>query len=235
MNYFQHMKSYNLSYENSFEPNLTTAMLYEAAKIKIDALLKQKQTIDVLELGCGCGVISLILKNEYKDKINVSLSDLETNSIKDAKENFSKYKIIGNIKACSLFDGWTGKYDVIINDISGISEPIAKLSPWFTKSSCATGEAGTDLLDLFFKDVAPYTKNHTVLLFPLLSFSKWESSLNIIKKNFILNEFKVTHWPIPNNIDIDKLTQACKHLGISLEKKFDNFIAWTKVYDASIK
>lgn len=235
MNYLQHMNSFNVTHEKSFEPNLTTAMLYEASRLKIKTLLETKSMISVLELGCGCGIISLMLKDEFKDKINVYLSDIEVDSTNEAKRNFEKYSINGDIRTCSLFDDWEGTYDIIINDISGISEPIATLSPWFLRSSCATGSSGTRLLEIFFENVGSYTKKDSIILFPVLSLSKWDFALEKISKSFSLNEINQIKWPIPSDIKSDKLVEVCNDLNIEIEEKFGSLIAWTKVYNAVIK
>lgn len=235
MNYLQHMNSFDISHEKSFEPNLTTAMLYEASRLKILTLLETKSIINILELGCGCGIISLMLKDEFKDKINVFLSDIEIDSTNEARNNFEKFSITGDIRTCSLFDDWEGVYDVIINDISGVSEPIASLSPWFLRSSCATGNSGTKLLEIFFKNVGSYVKKDSTIFFPILSLSQCDYALKHISESFSLSELKVVKWPIPGDIKSDKLLEICNDLNIDIEEKFGNLIAWTKVYNAVIK
>tara|TARA_Y100000768_G_C23981183_1_gene685892 strand:- start:2622 stop:3311 length:690 start_codon:yes stop_codon:yes gene_type:complete len=229
------MNSFDISHEKSFEPNLTTAMLYEASRLKIHMLLETKSIINILELGCGCGIISLMLKDEFKDKINVFLSDIEIDSTNEARNNFERFGISGDIRTCSLFDDWEGVYDVVINDISGVSEPIANLSPWFLRSSCATGNSGTKLLEIFFENVGSYVKKDSTIFFPILSLSQWDYALKHISESFSLSELKIIKWPVPGNINSDKLLEICNDLNIDIEEKFGNLIAWTKVYNAVIK
>ena len=58
-----------------------------------------------------------------------------------------KNKIKGDIRVSNLFKNWGSyKFDYIINDVSGISNVIAKRSPWFKKIvPCDTGVNGTNL------------------------------------------------------------------------------------------
>ena len=44
------------------------------------------------------------------------------------------------------------RFDIIINDISGISESVAKISPWFKNIPCSSGSDGTVLTLRFLKN-----------------------------------------------------------------------------------
>ena len=74
-------------------------------------------------------------------------SDLDKKSVEITKNNFSQHNLQGDIRLGNLFEPWKeSKFDYIINDVSGISNLIAKKSPWFgDKVPCDSGEDGSDL------------------------------------------------------------------------------------------
>ena len=86
-----------------------------------------------MDLGCGCGILGIMIKKKNKS-IDIFSSDVDINAVENAKKNFKKNEIKGDIRVSNLFKNWDSyKFDYIINDVSGISSAIAKRSPWFKK------------------------------------------------------------------------------------------------------
>ena len=114
----------------------------------INDFLKLNKNIinkNILDLGCGSGIIAISLNNIIK-KNKFYGSDLSENSILCCKKNFKKFKIKGEVKKGDTFKPWIDyKFDFIINDISGISSIIAKRSQWFNNVPSSSGDDGTKL------------------------------------------------------------------------------------------
>ena len=64
------------------------------------------------------------------------------------------------------------KFNFIINDISGISEDVAKISPWFKNVSCKSGKDGTKLTIKVIKDSKKLFKKKRYTLFSSYIFCK---------------------------------------------------------------
>ena len=56
-----HNKDYDISTSNCFEPNLTTKLFAESAEHLINSSSIRDQ--DILEIGCGSGVLTIILND----------------------------------------------------------------------------------------------------------------------------------------------------------------------------
>ena len=108
-----------------FQPNLTSQLSYETAITLI------KNNYKVLDLGCGTGIIGIMIMKKFP-QVEMHCSDVDEKSIQYAKKNFIEKKIRADIRKGDLLNIWKGKkFDYIINDVSGISNLIAKKSPWF--------------------------------------------------------------------------------------------------------
>ena len=100
---------------------------------------------------------------------------------------FSHYSNPANFLACSnvrllsscLFDPWAGeKFDYIIDDISGVAERIAEISPWFKETACESGEDGTKLVIEAIEKSPTHLNVDGKFFFPILSLSNSERILS---------------------------------------------------------
>ena len=108
-----------------FDPNLTTMLLIDAARKII------KKNEKVLDLGCGSGVIGCYL---YKNKIirYIYGSDISKAAVNCSIYNSKKLTKNFDIRLSNSLSNWKDKqFDLIINDISGISSQINNISNWF--------------------------------------------------------------------------------------------------------
>jgi methylase of polypeptide subunit release factors len=210
-------------------------MLYEHAKNSIN-----NNTHKLLELGCGCGIISLALAMDFpKRDLSLSLSDLSSGAILDCKENFDNVGLRAEIKVGSLFEPWINseeRYDLIINDISGISRDVAAMSPWFDKAPMAPGNTGVELLQQFLLEAPNYLTPSGKVIFPLLNLSQTELVMNSEDSNFEFIKIKELEWPLPefltSNSDFES---TCERLKIVVPKRFGKFIGKTTIYEGVFK
>ena len=214
-----------------FKPNLTTELLIKAVSSKI------MRTSKVLELGCGTGIVGLALNAEGIISQPIYASDLSEAATNCSKSNFSKYGCDAEVRKGSLFDPWAEyKFDVVVDDISGISEEVAKISPWFQGVPCQTGKNGTNLTIEIIEKASKYLTENGFLFFPVLSLSDSNSILQVAKENF-KNIERVAHkeWPLPDELKshIDTLKILRDEGSIDLNEKFGMFICYTDVYCVS--
>ena len=214
-----------------FKPNLTTELLIKAVSSKI------MRTSKVLELGCGTGIVGLALNAEGMISQPIYASDLSEAATNCSKSNFSKYGCDAEVRKGSLFDPWAEyKFDVVVDDISGISEEVAKISPWFQGVPCQTGKNGTNLTIEIIEKASKYLTENGFLFFPVLSLSDSKSILQVARENF-KNIERVAHkeWPLPDELKshIDTLKILSDEGSIDLNEKFGMFICYTDVYCVS--
>ena len=214
-----------------FEPNLTSYLSFLVAKKKI------KKNSKILDLGCGNGIIGILLFKEKKIS-KIYASDLSSDAIKNARYNYKKNKLKFDLRAGNLFSPWNlekekNKFDYIINDVSAISSLVAKKSNWFKNNvPCNSGNDGSKLTTKIIKESKNYLKKKGKLQIPILSLSNRKKILDFAKKNFRKIKIEASsEWFIPKEmLCIKNLLDKYKAKGyINYEHKFNNLICKTEI------
>ena len=212
-----------------FSPNLTTVALLRS----LETLIKNQ--INILELGCGSGIIGILLKKHFKSKIRISMIDKSKYAINLAKKNSKINKVKSNIVQSDLFSFLKNKnkrFDLIIDDVSAISNTMAKNSNWYNKfipHSC--GEDGSELTIQILKESSSKLNKKGSLIFPLISLSNHKKIINFARKNYkVCKLLKKVEWPLPKYFD-DKILAHLKEKGlIYFQEKYGEKICFTKIY-----
>ena len=217
-----------VSAKGVFDPNTTTELLINAVKKTIS---KPKKMLD---LGCGTGVVGLSLWLEGLAKEPIFASDLSEPSISCSQENFRRYECEADIRCGALFEPWGDeKFDVIIDDISGISQEIAPISPWFGGVPCDTGSDGTDLVLDILSNSSKYLAKDGYFFFPVLSLSNVDDILKESKESFsIVKLIERQEWPLPKELEehMPLLQKLSARKSIKLEERFGMVLCYTEVY-----
>ena len=212
-----------------FEPTGTSEILFKSAVKHI------KKSIKILDLGCGSGYVGIAIEKNTKHKNKLFFSDVSKHATKLTKINSKKNKIKAIVKNGSLFDPWKGyKFDLIVNDVSGISQELNKISPWYNKHiTNFSGKDGTDLTIKFLKDSSNYLEKKGFIIFPIISLSNHKKVLTFTKKKFkFVKRIQSKEWPVPKEMykykkKIDFLNK--KKL-IFVKKKFGLILFKTDIY-----
>ena len=76
----------------------------------------ESEKIKILDIGCGYGVVSVILKSFYPE-ISITLSDVNERALELSEENLKKYGINDyHIIKSDAFEKITEKFDVILSN-----------------------------------------------------------------------------------------------------------------------
>ncbi len=76
----------------------------------------KSEGIRILDIGCGYGVVSVILKSFYSE-VSVTLSDVNERALELSEENLKKYNINSyEIIKSNAFEKIEGKFDVILSN-----------------------------------------------------------------------------------------------------------------------
>lgn len=215
-----------------FIPTQTTKYLFDEIKKKIS----KRKNIILSDMGCGNGVIGISLYKKLKNIKHLYFSDISKEAIINCKKNLKLNKIKftnATFLVSDVFEKFNNeKFDVIINDISGISEDVAKISPWFKKVPCSSGINGTDLTINFLSNYKYYLKKNGIVFFPIISLCNEKKIFNFLRKfkiNFEILSKNI--WPLPKEMQQHKkkLMNLKKKNIIYYEERYGLFIAYTKI------
>ena len=215
---------------SSFLPTATSDFLIKSCLSKINFKVN-----DLLDLGCGIGIVGISL---YKSGrvFNLFSSDLSENSVSICKKNSSSLDVKNTVLAGDCLDPWGDmKFDVIVDDISGISETVAKLSSWFSNVPCNSGIDGTNLTLKVLKQAPSFLKPNGILFFPVISLSNREKIINNAQSIFGHVEKLASHsWFLPDDLmeHIGVLNELKKEGLITFDFKFGKYLCYTDIYIA---
>lgn len=214
-----------------FTPNSTTNLLIRAVKNTIS------EPANLLDLGCGTGVVGLALHLQGLIKLPLYASDLSKSAVLCSRENFERYGCPAEVCGGSLFEPWLGKkFDVIVDDISGIAQDVAVVSPWFQGVPCDTGKDGTDLVVEILRSAPQHLTDEGRLFFPVLSLSNVDLLLQVAKENFgTLDKVGRQDWPLPAELKIHMSLLRKLHAegSIKIEERFGMVLCYTEIYCAT--
>lgn len=214
-----------------FTPNTTTNLLIQAVKSTIS------EPATMLDLGCGTGVVGIALHLQGLIKAPIYASDLSKPAVLCSRVNFDRYGCVAEVRDGSLFQPWLGKkFDVIVDDISGIAQSVADVSPWFQGVPCDTGEDGVDLVVEIIRSAPQHLNQGGYFFFPVLSLSNVDKLLQVAKECFgTVERVGRQDWPLPAELKAHlPLLRKLKTEGsIKLEEKFGMVLCYTEAYCAT--
>ena len=216
---------------NVFKPTQTSKYL-------LDGIIKDYKfkKIVALDMGCGNGIIGITLLKIFANFKEFFFTDLSKHAIILTKKNIIKNKIsLKNIKLIQsdIFKNLKlKKFDLIINDVSGISDKLISISSWFKNIPCNSGSDGTDLTIEVLKNFRLHLNKKGRMYFPVISLSNEKKIFRYLNRNKI--EYKVVSendWPLPKELYKSlKLLKKLKSKNyINFKKKFNILIASTKI------
>ena len=215
----------DLDFKNIFEPTDTSRLLVNISK----KYLKKKQSI--LDLGCGGGVVTYLL---YKKELNQTffLSDIQNLAVKKAVNNLKKKNISANFATGSLFLPWKNKkFDLIVNDVSGMSVEVSKISKWFKHAPSDNTKNGISNLKKVIVQSNRFMKKNSLIILPIISLSNVNEALKFLKKNLKIIELEKYYWPMSklliNKINFLKILQKKRY--IKFEFKYNKWLCYTLV------
>lgn len=148
-----------------FMPNTTTTILFEAAP--------QVAGLRVLDMGCGVGPIAIACA--LSGAAAVIAVDIMQEACTLTAHNAQRNGVCNRIQVLRSFgfaEVDTQPVDLIISDISGMAEEVARITPWYPLPIPTGGSDGTDLAIEVIRNSPNYLQPGGKLIFPILSLSR---------------------------------------------------------------
>ena len=213
-----------------FVPTHTSSLLIEA----VCASTIGQHTI--LDLGCGTGVVGLSLYRHGRVRAPIHASDVSPASVHCCKINCKRYNCEADVRNGSLFDPWFGElFDIIVDDVSGIAQEIAAVSPWFQGVPCETGADGLALVTSILQMAPRYLNKGGRFFFPVLSLSNVDLLLRRASESFAtVKQILRQEWPLPPELKehLPLLRKLADEGRIQLQQRFGMVTCFTEVYCA---
>jgi hypothetical protein len=224
-----------LSLKNSFAPNLTSELLVQTVCTEVSILSS------LLDVGSGSGAIALYCKEVFP---NSKISGVESNKLSRDESQFNAANLnlhvefFANDELTRLI---CTSPQVIVNDVTGISSEVAKLTRWFHHSDAPIDDDGITLsLDVFkrMRECSQYL-DATTIYFPLISLCNRQKYLEELRDTWYLRCITQRDWPAPAELStsdaISKLGQLRESNKISYRERFGKIIFDTQIWEAKIK
>ena len=148
------------------------------------------EPIDIIDLGCGSGVIGLTLENKVSTN-SVDLIDISKEALEVTKQNIENLNSKANTIESNFFGNIDKKYDVIISNPPYIKtneeiEDIVKENE--PHLALYAGDDGLDCYKEILKNIKPHMKDKCIIAFEIGADQK-EDIINLI--NEYLDNIKI--------------------------------------------
>ena len=213
-----------------FYPTSTTVLLLRVAR---GALGRTCQS--VLDLGCGSGVVAIVLARQASPSAAVCASDLSPAAVRLTGANAERNNVRVDCRCGSLFDPWKGqRFDLIVDDVAGVAEPLDRLSGWYPPG--VPSEAGRDgarwILEIL--DRAPdYLTPDGRFVFPVLTLSREDRILDRARARFaVIKQVEEQWYPFSETLaaHLSLIEELAGEGNIRVEKRGSRWCWATKIY-----
>ena len=213
---------------DTFRPSTVSQLL-------ADALTIGKGDV-VIDAGCGSGVLAIIAAklgaskvygvDAARDTVEIASANAEANGVADRTEFFEG----------DLFEPLPQdlKADVVIGDVSGIPDEIARASGWFP-SGLAGGPSGAELPMRMLAEAKRLLEAGGRMFLPTGSLQDEGSILERAKSVYTsMKQLTERHIPLPSSLSEDPaLLKLLKEKVIDLKQRGSRFMWTARVWELS--
>ncbi|MCC6869511.1 MAG: methyltransferase [Burkholderiales bacterium] len=206
-----------------FRPTLTTRLLLE------QVLAGGVAGKTALDLGCGSGPIAIALA--MAGAARVVASDVMPHACDLTRRNVLVNGLADRVEVVtgSLFAPFGGRrFDVIVDDVSGVAEVVARKSSWFPDGVPLGGADGADLAVQMLAEAGAHLDPGGALYFPVLSLSNVRRILDAAERHFPQRVEKLASKLVPFSPELNE------HLALLSELKDGGVIDFEQVRGRSL-
>jgi SAM-dependent methyltransferase len=215
--------------EHTFAPSRISMLLAEAMSVRPGET--------VLDVGCGSGVLAIVAAKLGAGEVHGV--DAAPRTIEVASENAELHDVADTCRFYEgdLFDPLPDglQADLAIGDVSGVADPVARVSGWFPSGS-GGGYRGSELPVRMIGDVRDWLAPDGRLLLPTGTLQDEGAILEAARESFDeVEQLTEKRFPLPNDIAEDAGVRALMDEGIiDLVPRGSRFIWYARVWECRI-
>ena len=157
---------------------------FETQEIVLETIKYINQLFDknanVIDLGCGSGVIGLTLKERCKN-LKVDLIDISEEALNTTRENAKLLNIDANIFKSNMFSNVVDKYNIIISNPPYKEESFIPIINTEPKLALCAKNNGLYYYEEILKNIKYYLKDQFMIIFEFGKFQK-EDVTKLVQK-----------------------------------------------------
>jgi methylase of polypeptide subunit release factors len=216
-----------------FRPTSTTNLLLGGVRG-----FANKDATSALDLGCGCGIVAVALAKLILPSAAIYASDISAEAVKLARQNAEHFQLAIDCRCGSLFEPWAGmRFDLIVDDVAGMSEPIARHSRWYPPHIPSdAGEDGTRWIVRILSEAPEFLTPRGQMFFPVLTLSSESTILDAARAHFARVELITEQWyPLGGDLlpHLNLIEDLLAKGQIEIKKKGSRWLWATKIYRAA--
>jgi release factor glutamine methyltransferase len=216
-----------------FYPTSTTTVLLSGVR-----RCARKDAASALDLGCGCGIVAMALAKLVLPGAAIHASDISAEAVNLARQNAANLQLAVDCRCGSLFEPWSGmKFDLIVDDVAGMSEPIARYSRWYPPHIHSdAGEDGARWIVRILSEAPEFLTPRGEIFFPVLTFSNESRILGAARDHFSRVDAITEQWyPIGADLlpHMDLIQDLMARGQVEIRKKGSRWLWATRIYRAS--
>ncbi|MGH7495395.1 MAG: methyltransferase [bacterium] len=216
-----------------FYPTSTTNLLL--ASVRKHA---SPASTSALDLGCGCGIVAVALAKSILPQAKIYASDISIEAVKLTRRNAEENQCSIDCRCGSTFEPWSGiEFDLIVDDVAGMAEPIARRSSWYPPHIHSdAGEDGARWILSILSQAPKFLTPRGQMFFPVLTLSHEARIMDAAQSHFAKVDLVTEQWyPLGNDLlaHLDLIEDLAARGLIEIRKKGSRLLWATKVYCAS--
>ncbi len=216
-----------------FHPTSTTNLLLGGVRG-----FANKGAASALDLGCGCGIVAVALAKVILPSAAIYASDISAEAVKLARGNAENFQLAIDCRCGSLFEPWAGmRFDLIVDDVAGMSEPIARHSRWYPPHIHSdAGEDGARWIVRILSEAPEFLTPQGQIFFPVLTLSNESRILETARNHFATVELITEQWyPLGSDLlpHLSVIEDLMAKGQVEIKKKGSRWLWATKIYLAS--
>ncbi|HEY7461112.1 MAG TPA: methyltransferase [Gemmatimonadota bacterium] len=216
-----------------FQPTSTTRLLLRALRRHARATDRS-----ALDLGCGCGIVAIVLRRHVLPTGRIGASDLSQAAVELARRNSERLGADLDVRCGSLFEPWKGlRFDLIVDDVSAVAEAIARSSSWYPPQvPSEAGDDGTRWITKVLEQAPEFLEPGGRLFFPVLTLADEAKTLAAARARFAgVTQLDEEWYPLGPDLAprLDLLQELAERGVVQLRKRGSRWLWATKVFVAS--
>src|SRR6266542_4095576 len=216
-----------------FHPTSTTNLLLGGVRG-----FANKGAASALDLGCGCGIVAVALAKVILPSAAIYASDISAEAVKLARGNAENFQLAIDCRCGSLFEPWAGmRFDLIVDDVAGMSEPIARHSRWYPPHIHSdAGEDGARWIVRILSEAPEFLTPQGQIFVPVLTLSNESRILETARNHFATVELITEQWyPLGSDLlpHLSVIEDLMAKGQVEIKKKGSRWLWATKIYLAS--